>query len=314
MVPVFDADLWTPMTWVGDVTTVGIRSFVESPGGTPLERRGDRWLFVKGRLREGVTPARAAASLEVIMANSAAAFPDSNEDRQVSLTLTDDERLPPQWARGVDVVSAGLMLVVGVVLLVACANVMGMLLARAAARRREIGVRLAVGAGRGRLVRQLLTESLVLSSPRRRGGAGPGLEPVARALRGAAFPGHDSAHLRLRARCARVRVHGGIGGRRRRAGGSRAGPRRHAAEYRARTERRRRGHARRRPPLGPAGCAGGGAVGGHGALAGARGSRGPLRDRAGRRLARVRCGPRCDRPHRPGRDRLPARPRGALRA
>ena len=171
MVPVFDADLWTPMTWVGDVTTVGIRSFVDSAGGTALERRGDRWLFVKGRLREGVTPARAAASLEVIMANLGAAWPDSNEDRQVSLTLTDDVRLPPQLSGPMDVVSGGLMLVVGIILLVACANVMGMLLARAAARRREIGVRLAVGAGRGRLVRQLLTESLVLSSL----GAGAGL-------------------------------------------------------------------------------------------------------------------------------------------
>lgn len=171
MVPVMDADLWTPMTWVGDVVTVGIRSFVDSPGGTPLERRGDRWLFVKGRLREGVTPAQAAASLDVIMANLAAAWPDSNEDRQVSLTLTDDVRLPPQVADAVDVLLFGLILVVGIILLVACANVMGMLLARAVARRREIGVRLAVGAGRGRLVRQLLTESLLLSSL----GAGAGL-------------------------------------------------------------------------------------------------------------------------------------------
>ena len=172
LVPVLDADLWTPMTRVGDVTTVGIRSFVESPGGIPLERRGTRWLFVKGTLRDGVTPARATASLDVIMANLAAAWPDSNEDRQVSLTLTEDVRLPPQLAGPMDVASGGPMLLVGVVLLVACPNVMGMLLVRAAARRREIGVRLALGAGRGRLVRQLLTESLLLSSFGARAGLG----------------------------------------------------------------------------------------------------------------------------------------------
>ena len=183
MPPIPGPDIWTPMTWVDDVTPIGISTFVTSPGETRLERRGQRWMFIKGRLRDDVTLARAEASLDVLMAELAAVYPESNEDRQVSLTRTDDMRLPPPVAGPVRIGAAGLMLVVGVVLLVACANVMGMLLARGVARRREIGVRLAIGAGRGRLVRQLLTESLVMSAL----GAAAGLALAWGLLRGLAM-------------------------------------------------------------------------------------------------------------------------------
>ena len=180
MPPIPGGDLWIPVTRVDDVTPAGPSMISPSPGETRLERRGLRWMFIKGRLRDDVGPAQADANLDTIMAGLAAAFPDSNDSLQVSLTLTDDVRLEPSAAGPAYGGAAAVLFMVGVVLLVACANVMGILLARAAARRREIGVRLAIGASRPRLVQQLLTETLVLSSL----GAAAGLALAWGMLRG----------------------------------------------------------------------------------------------------------------------------------
>jgi predicted permease len=126
-----------------------------------LQVRGNHWLSGVGRLKPGVTREQAQAALIPITRQQAEAFPDVNRWRIVTLTAVNDGD-PEQ--RGQLISVAGLLMaVVGVVLLIACANVANLLLARASARRREIAVRLSIGAGRWQIVRQLLTESLLLA-------------------------------------------------------------------------------------------------------------------------------------------------------
>jgi putative ABC transport system permease protein len=137
-------DVWMPMAF--------------KPDETANDARGGHYISVAGRLKKGVTFAQAKAELEVIAAQLAVQYPDPQKGWGIFMMPLQD-----YMVRDVKPVLYTLLGAVGCVLLIACANLANLLLARATARHREISIRAALGAGRGRLIRQLLTESVVLA-------------------------------------------------------------------------------------------------------------------------------------------------------
>src|SRR5579871_4568186 len=157
-----------PALWVPYMTYQQTMSGFQLELGRPDQRRG--LVFdVTGRLKPGLTVQQADANLKTIARQLAQEYPNDNAGRSVTLVPLAQATINPGFRSNIVVAGGLLMTIVGLVLLIACANVANLLLARASARQKEIAVRLSLGATRTQLVRQLLTEGTLLALV---GGAG----------------------------------------------------------------------------------------------------------------------------------------------
>jgi predicted permease len=147
--------LWIPITMRDYVLTGQLKDLENN--------RRFRWTSIVGRLKPQVSVAEAQAAMKTIAAGLEKEYPRENKGRTVELYPLNESALGINQRRQFSLAGGVLMSVVGLVLLIACVNLANLLLAQAAKREKELSIRAAMGAGRFRLVRQLLTESTVLS-------------------------------------------------------------------------------------------------------------------------------------------------------
>ena len=148
-----ETDIWLPLTMYSQADP----AFHQKR----LEARHITWLGVLGRLKTGVTIQQAQADMTIIARRLEQTYPNTN--RGLGITLVTGLGLQPVRRDQARSTMSILLAIAGLVLLIVCANVANLMLARGAARRKEITIRLALGAGRVRLIRQLLTEALLIS-------------------------------------------------------------------------------------------------------------------------------------------------------
>lgn len=146
-------ELWVPLVMAPQLTP---------DNGNRLYDRGFNWLQVLGRLRPGIDRLQAQAEVNILAQQISRQFPDSHKGK-AEMTLYPLWRAPNGGNAFFSVLLPILMALAGVVLLLACANIANLLLARSVSRQKEIAVRLSLGAGRMRLVRQLLAENLIVA-------------------------------------------------------------------------------------------------------------------------------------------------------
>ena len=163
MLPAVTTRLWIPLAMVDGVEPIGNQRGRASTEESLLTQRQRRFLWLKGRMNPETEVPQVSAELDAISTRLSSLHPESNQTERFSAVATSDVAINPAIDRTLASISLVALGTVVLVLAVACANLANMFLARGSARRREMAIRLSLGATRSKLVRHLLLESLTIA-------------------------------------------------------------------------------------------------------------------------------------------------------